>query len=162
MGRSVAPISMSYEARIEELGLTVPPAPAPGGNYVPTMKVGNLVYTAGTICIQNGEMTHTGQVGGERTIEEGYEGAKICALNLLAAIRAEVGSLDKIDHFVSVSGYVNGVSGFPDSPAVINGTSDLLLEVFGDAGKHVRAAVSVAGLPKNSTVEVQCVVAIKE
>ncbi|MGB0371240.1 MAG: RidA family protein [Opitutales bacterium] len=153
---------MSYEARIQELGLEVPPAPAPGGNYVPTMKVGNLVYTAGTICIQNGEMTHTGQVGGERTIEEGYEGAKVCALNLLAAIRAAVGSLDKVDHFVSVSGYVNGVSGFPDSPAVINGTSDLLLDIFGDAGKHVRAAVSVAGLPKNSTVEVQCVVAIKE
>ena len=153
---------MSYEARIKELGLKVPPAPAPGGNYVPTKRVGNLVYTAGTICIRNGEMTHEGQVGGERTIEEGYEGAKVCALNLLAAIRAEIGSLDNVDQFVSVSGYVNGVSGFPYSPAVINGTSDLLLEIFGDAGQHVRAAVSVAGLPKNSTVEVQCVVAIKE
>ena len=153
---------MSYEARIEELGLEIPPPPAPGGNYVPTKRIGNLVYTAGAICVQNGAMTHLGQVGGERTIEEGYEGAKVCALNLLAAIRAEIGSLDKIDQFVSVSGYVNGVSGFPDSPAVINGTSDLLLEIFGDAGQHVRAAVSVAGLPKNSTVEVQCVVAIKE
>lgn len=153
---------MSYEARIEELGLEIPPAPAPGGNYVPTMRVGNLVYTAGTICIKDGQMTHEGQVGGERTIEEGYAGAQVCALNLLAAIRAEVGSLDNIDHFVSVSGYVNGVSGFADSPAVVNGTSDLLLKIFGDAGQHVRAAVAVAGLPKNSTVEVQCVVAVKE
>ena len=153
---------MSYEARIQELGLEIPAAPAPGGNYVPTKKIGNLVYTAGAICVQNGAMTHVGQVGGERTIEEGYEGAKVCALNLLSAIKAEIGSLDNIEEFVSVSGYVNGVSGFPDSPAVVNGTSDLLLEIFGDAGKHVRAAVSVAGLPKNSTVEVQCVVAIKE
>ncbi|MEM7673354.1 MAG: RidA family protein [Verrucomicrobiota bacterium] len=153
---------MSFESKIKDLQLEIPPPPAPGGNYVPTMRVGNLVYTAGAICIRDGEMTHVGQVGGERTIEDGYEGAKVCALNLLAAIRAEIGSLDKVDHFVSVSGYVNGVSGFPDSPAVVNGTSDLLLEIFGDAGKHVRAAVSVAGLPKNSTVEVQCVVAIKE
>ncbi|MCH2154796.1 MAG: RidA family protein [Opitutales bacterium] len=153
---------MSYEAKISELGLTLPGKPAPGGNYISATRVGNLVYTAGAICVVDGKFTHLGQVGAERTIEEGYEGAKVCALNLLAAIKGEIGSLEKIARFISVSGYVNGISGFSESPAVINGASDLLVEVFGDAGRHVRAAVTVAGLPKNSTVEIQCVVEVKD
>lgn len=152
---------MSAEAKLVELGLTVPPPPSPGGNYLPFVRVGNLLYLAGTICIQNGQMTHTGQVGAGQTIETAYQGARVCALNLLAAIRAAAGSLDNVQRFVTVTGYVNAVAGFPDSPAIVNGASDLFVAVFGDAGRHARAAVSVAGLPRNSTVEIQAVVELR-
>jgi enamine deaminase RidA (YjgF/YER057c/UK114 family) len=103
-------------------------------------------------------MTHTGQVGAAHNVQSAYEGARVCALNLLAAIKSATGDLAAVKRFITVTGYVNAVSGFADSPAVINGASDLLVAVFGDAGKHARAAVAVAGLPKNSTVEVQAVV----
>lgn len=146
------------ESKLEELGLTLPNPPSPGGNYVPHKQVGNLVYLAGVICIQNGELTHAGQVGAEQTIETGYEAAKVCALNALAAIKGAVGSFDKLREIVYMSGYVNAVSGFDSSPLVINGASDLFIKLFGEKGMHARAAVAVAGLPKNATVEIQLVV----
>ncbi len=152
---------MSVESKLAQLGLELPPTPAAGGNYLPTVQTGQLLYCAGTICSWKGEMTHTGQVGKEQTVDTGYESAKICALNTLANIKAALGSLDRVARFVFVGGYVNAVSGFADSPAVINGASDLFVAVFGDAGKHARAAVAVAGLPKNSTTEVQVVVEVK-
>ena len=153
---------MDPEAKIVELGLTLPGAPAAGGNYLPFVRTGNLLYCAGTISVQNGEMTHVGQVGDTQTIEAGYESAKICALNTLANLKAAVGSLSKIKRLVYVGGYVNAVSGFADSPAVINGASDLFIEVFGEAGRHARAAVAVAGLPKDSTVEIQVVAEVMD
>lgn len=153
---------MTPEARLNELGLKLPQLPAPGGNYLPFVRVGNLLYLAGTICTHEGKMTHTGQVGAEQTVASAYEGAKICGLNLLAAVAAGAGSLSKVRRFVTVAGYVNAVSGFAESPAVINGASDLFVAVFGDSGKHARAAVAVAGLPKNSTVEVQAVVELTD
>jgi enamine deaminase RidA (YjgF/YER057c/UK114 family) len=153
--------TMTPETKLAELGLELPPTPAAGGNYLPTVRTGNLLYCAGTISSWKGEMTHTGQVGKEQTVQTGYESAKICALNTLANIQAAVGSLDQVARFVFVGGYVNAISGFADSPAVINGASDLFVAVFGDAGKHARAAVAVAGLPKNSTTEVQVVVELK-
>lgn len=152
---------MNPEAKLAELGLKLPAAPAAGGNYLPTVRTGNLLYCAGTICSLDGQMTHTGQVGKEQTVQTGYESARICALNTLANIKAAAGSLDKVAKFVFVGGYVNAISGFADSPAVINGASDLFVALFGDAGKHARAAVAVAGLPKNSTTEVQVVVELK-
>lgn len=152
---------MNPEAKLAELGLKLPAAPVSGGNYVPTVRVGNVLHCAGTISAFDGQMTHTGQVGVEQTVQTGYESAKICALNTLANIKAALGSLDRVARFVYVGGYVNAVSGFADSPAVINGASDLFVAVFGDAGKHARAAVAVAGLPKNSTVEVQVIVEVK-
>jgi enamine deaminase RidA (YjgF/YER057c/UK114 family) len=121
-----------------------------------------LLYCAGTISSLNGQMTHSGQVGKEQTVQAGYDSAKICALNTLANIKAATGSLEKVARVVFVSGYVNAVSGFADSPAVINGASDLFVALFGEAGKHARAAVAVTGLPKNSTTEVQVVVELKE
>lgn len=139
---------MDPEAKLVELGLTLPGAPAAGGNYLPFVRTGNLLYCAGTISVQNGEMTHVGQVGAAQTVEAGYESAKICALNTMANLKAAVGSLSKIKRLVYVGGYVNAVAGFADSPAVINGASDLFIEVFGEAGRHARAAVAVAGLPK--------------
>ena len=152
---------MTPEAKLAELGLKLPATPAAGGNYLPTVRTGNLLYCAGTICAVDGQMTHVGQVGREQTIQTGYDSARICALNTLANIKAAVGSLEKIEKFVFVGGYVNAISGFADSPAVINGASDLFVALFGDAGKHARAAVAVAGLPKNSTTEVQVVVELK-
>lgn len=149
------------EAKLKEMGLSLPELAAAAGSYVPTVRTGNLLFCAGTISVSNGRITHVGAVGKEQTVESGYESAKVCALNTLANIKAAVGSLDRVVRVVSVSGFVNAVSGFSDSPAVINGASDLFVAVFGEAGKHARAAVAVCGLPKNSTVEIQVVVEIK-
>jgi enamine deaminase RidA (YjgF/YER057c/UK114 family) len=152
---------MNPEANLAALGLTLPNPPAAAGSYVPTVRTGNLLYCAGTICMVAGQMTHTGQVGKEQTVLTANKSAEICALNTLANIKAAVGSLDQVARIVFVSGFVNAVDGFTDSPAVINGASDLFLKVFGDAGKHARAAVAVNGLPKGSTTEVQVVVELK-
>jgi enamine deaminase RidA (YjgF/YER057c/UK114 family) len=146
------------EKKLADLGLTLPPAPAPAGNYLPYRISGNTLYLAGAIAIQDGKMTHTGSVGDSQTIESGYAAARVCALNTLACIKAALGSLDRVSQFLLVNGYVNAVPGFADSPKVINGASDLLGEVFGDKGKHARAAVAVAGLPNDSTVEIQTIV----
>jgi enamine deaminase RidA (YjgF/YER057c/UK114 family) len=152
---------MSAETRLAELKLKLPAPPATAGSYVPTVRTGNLLFCAGTICSLDGQMTHTGQVGREQTVQTGYESARVCALNTLANIKAATGSLDAVQRVVLVSGFVNAVSGFGDSPAVINGASDLFVQVFGEAGKHARAAVAVAGLPRHSTTEVQVVVELK-
>jgi enamine deaminase RidA (YjgF/YER057c/UK114 family) len=152
---------MNPEAKLAALGLTLPNPPAAAGSYVPTVRTGNLLYCAGTICMVNGQMTHTGQVGKEQTIETGAKSAEICALNTMANIKAAVGSLDQVARIVFVSGFVNAIDGFADSPAVINGASDLFVKVFGEAGKHARAAVAVNGLPKGTTTEIQVVVELK-
>lgn len=153
---------MKPEAKLAELGLTLPNPPAAAGSYVPTVRTGNLLFCAGTICMIDGKMTHTGQVGKEHTIESGAKAAEICALNTLANIKAAVGSLDKVARIVMLNGFVNAVDGFSDSPAVINGASDLFLKVFGEAGKHARAAVATNGLPKGTTTEIQVIVELKD
>ena len=152
---------MSPEARLTELGITLPTPPAAAGSYVPTVRTGNLLYCAGTVALWNGQLTHAGQVGKEQTVETARKSAEVCVLNTLANIRAAVGSLDRVARIVFVSGYVNAVDGFTESPAVINGASDLLVQVFGEAGRHARAAVAVNGLPRGSTTEVQVVAELK-
>ncbi len=152
---------MNPESKLVELGLTLPTPPAAAGSYVATVRTGNLLYCAGTISMLDGKMTHVGQVGKEQTIEAAKKSAEICALNTLANIKAALGSLDQVARVVMVNGFVNAVDGFADSPAVINGASDLFVAVFGQAGKHARAAVAVNGLPRGSTVEVQVVVEVK-
>lgn len=149
---------MSFEEQLKKLGLELPSPPPAAGNYVPAVRAGDLLFLSGALCMRDGAMTHTGPAGQDHDIASAAEGARVCALNLLANIRAAVGSLDKVRRVVSVSGFVYGVPGFSDSPAVINGASDLFAEVFGKAGRHSRAAVAVTGLPKNSTVEVQAIV----
>ncbi len=153
---------MSPEARLAELGLALPQPPAAAGSYVPTVRTGNLLYCAGTIAVFDGQQTHVGQVGREQTVESAQQAARICALNTLANLKAALGSLEKVTRIVFVSGFVNAVDGFADSPAVINGASDLLVRVFGEAGKHARAAVAVNGLPRGSTVEVQVVAEVRD
>ncbi|WP_414661561.1 RidA family protein [Horticoccus sp. 23ND18S-11] len=148
---------MNPEAKLAELGLTLPTPPAAAGSYVPTVRTGNLLFCAGTIAVFNGQQTHVGQVGREQTIETAKKAAEVCILNTLANIKAAVGSLDRVSRIVMVTGFVNAVDGFADSPSVINGASDLLVKVFGEAGKHARAAVAVNGLPRGTTVEVQVV-----
>jgi enamine deaminase RidA (YjgF/YER057c/UK114 family) len=152
---------MGAETRLRELGIVLPEGPAAGGNYVPAKTVGELVYLSGVISIGPLGVV-TGTVGLDRTLEEGYAAARLCGLAQLAAIRRHVGAagLDEIAEVVSLNGYVNAVAGFGDSPKVINGASDLLIEVFGETGRHVRAAVGVSALPRNALVEVQMVVRI--
>src|SRR5476651_1515767 len=145
---------MNPEAKLAELGLALPNPPSVAGSYVPTVRTSNLLFCAGTICLLNGQMSHTGQVGKEQTVETAKKSAEVCALNTLANIKAAVGSLDRVARIVFVSGFVNAVDGFSDSPAVINGASDLFVKVFGEAGKHARAAVATNGLPCNMMVEV--------
>jgi len=152
---------MNPEAKLAELGLTLPSPPAAAGSYVPTVRTGNLLYCAGTISALNGQVTHVGQVGKEQTVATANKSAEICALNTLANIKAAVGSLDQVARIVFVSGFVNAVDGFTESPAVINGASDLFVKIFGEAGKHARAAVAVNGLPRGSTTEIQVVVELK-
>jgi enamine deaminase RidA (YjgF/YER057c/UK114 family) len=150
---------MSAEKRLLELGIVLPEPSAAGGNYVPAKTVGDLVFLSGVISAGPDGLV-TGKCGAGKTIEEGYAAARLCGLAQLAAIRRQVGSLDEIAEVVSVNGYVNAAEGFPDSPKVVNGCSDLLVEVFGESGKHVRAAVGVSALPRNALVEVQMVVRI--
>jgi enamine deaminase RidA (YjgF/YER057c/UK114 family) len=128
---------------------------------VPTVRTGNLLFCAGTICLVNGQMTHTGPVGREQTVETAQRAAEICALNALASIKAAAGSLEQVARIVFVNGFVNAFDGFADSPAVINGASDLFVRVFGEVGKHARAAVAVNGLPRGSTTEIQVIVELK-
>jgi enamine deaminase RidA (YjgF/YER057c/UK114 family) len=151
----------AIETKLAALNITLPAPAAPGGSYLPFRLHGNTLILAGVISSFNGQMTHVGQVGREHTIETAREAAKICALNVLTNLKLALGSLDRVEAFLYVGGYVNGVSGFADAPAVINGASDLFVELFGDAGRHARAAVAVAGLPKNATVEIQVTVAVK-
>lgn len=152
---------MNPEAQIIALGLELPTPPVPGGNYLPFRRVDRLVYLAGVIsCNSNGE-EWIGQVGAERSIEDGIQAARLCALNAIATMRTVTGSLDDVEQIVSVSGYVSAIPGYGKSPSVINGASDLFVEVFGEAGRHARAAVSVAGLPRNATAEIQVVFQLK-
>ncbi|MDQ8193333.1 RidA family protein [Coraliomargarita sp. SDUM461004] len=145
------------DQRLAELGIELPSAPAPAGSYVPAIQVGNLLYLSGAICLVNGEMTHTGKVGESRDIAYAQAAARVCALNLLAVAKAHLGDLDKVAQIVQLNGFVNGVPGFADSPIVINGASDLLVDILAERGSHTRAAVAVTGLPKDSTVEIQAV-----
>ncbi len=147
------------EARLVEHGIVLPAPPAAGGNYVAARTVGHMVYLAGVIST-NSNGVIAGTVGLNRSTEEGYMAARACGLTQLAVLRKHLGSLDLIKNIVSVSGYVNAVPGFPDSPKVINGASDVLIEVLGEDGRHVRAAVGVSALPRNALVEIQMTVEI--
>ena len=136
--------------------LFCPRCPA-GGNYLPAKTIGQIVYLAGVISIHGEVITGTGP---GRTVEEGYAAARSCALVQLAVLQRHLGSLDAVKSIVSVNGYVNAVAGFQDSPKVINGASDLFVEIFGEAGRHVRAAIGVSALPRNALVELQMTVEV--
>ncbi len=152
---------MSIKEKLDALGLTLPTAAAPVAAYVPAVKTGNLVFTAGQLPVVDGKLVLTGKVGSDVTPEDAKKMAEICALNALAAISL-VADIDQIEKIVRVGGFVNGAPEFVAIPAVINGASELLIKIFGDVnGKHARTAVGVAELPLNAPVEVEMVVQLK-
>ena len=152
---------MSVKEKLAEIGLTLPIAAAPVAAYVPAVKTGNLVFTAGQLPIVDGKVVITGKVGAEVTPEQAKDMAQICALNALAAISL-VADIDQIERIIRVGGFVNGVPGFVAIPQVVNGASELLIKLFGEVnGKHARTAIGVAELPLNAPVEVEIVVQLK-
>ncbi|MCU1595300.1 MAG: LysR family transcriptional regulator [Frankiales bacterium] len=150
---------MSALARLEELGLTLPPVVPPVAAYVPAVRTGSLVYTSGQLPMAGGSMAHTGLVGGPVSPQDAASLARVCALNALAAIDALVG-LDSVVRVVKVVGFVASAPGFTGQPGVVNGASELFGEVFGDAGVHARSAVGVAALPLDAPVEVEVIVEV--
>lgn len=151
---------MGAEAKLAEMGITVPEVVPPVAAYVPTVRTGNLVFTAGQLPARDGEMLAIGKVGGAVTQDQGYDCARQCALNALAAVKAEIGSLDAVTRIVKVGVFVASTPDFTGQPQVANGASELLAEVFGDAGKHARSAVGVPVLPLDVPVEVELVVEV--
>jgi enamine deaminase RidA (YjgF/YER057c/UK114 family) len=143
------------EARLAELGIALPQPAAPAGAYVPYVISGNLVFVAGQVTLDNGEITYKGRLGDTISVDDGYAAARLCGLNLLAQVRgACAGDLDRVKRVVRLGGFVNSTADFTDQPKVINGASDLMVEVFGDAGRHARAAVGAPSLPLGVAVEV--------
>jgi enamine deaminase RidA (YjgF/YER057c/UK114 family) len=151
---------MQVEARLKEMGVTLPPAVKPVANYVPAVSTGNLVFLSGHGPFRDDGSLITGKVGSELTTEQGYEAARRIAIGLLGSLKAEIGSLDKVTRVVKLLGLVNCTPEFTDQPKVINGASDFLVEVFGDKGKHARSAVGTNALPLNIAVEIEMIVEI--
>lgn len=150
---------MNIAQRLEELGLTLPSVVPPVASYVPAVSANGFAYTSGQLPMVDGAMPHIGKVGAEVSPEDAQADARQCALNALAAIEAEIGSLDRVTRVVKVVGFVASAEGFRGQPGVVNGASDLLGEVFGDDGRHARSAVGVAELPLGAPVEVELIVA---
>lgn len=153
---------MSVEARLQELGIVVPEAPKPVAAYVPFVRSGDLVFTSGQIAVEGGQLKYKGKVGKELTPEEGYQAARLCAINTLSVLKSAVGSLDKIAQIVKVVVFVNSAPGFTGQPAVANGASELYQQVFGQAGVHARSAVGAPELPLDTATEVEVIARIAE
>src|SRR5699024_7647868 len=149
------------EADLAERGLSLPPVAAPAGAYVPALRVGDQVLTSGQLPFVDGSLPKVGAVGDAVTAEEAYELAGVCALNALAAVKSVIGDLDRIERIVKVTGFVHSASDFTGQPGVVNGASELLGELFGDAGQHVRSAVGVNTLPMGTPVELELTVQVR-
>ncbi len=152
----------TIETELAQLGLELPPAPQPVAAYIPAKRVGELVFVSGQIPFKDGKLVYIGKVGAERTQEEGYECARLCVLNALAAVKALTGSLEAIREIVQLRGFVNCTPEFANQPEVINGASELLVELFGERGRHARAAVGSSSLPRNVTVELELIVRVAD
>jgi enamine deaminase RidA (YjgF/YER057c/UK114 family) len=148
---------VGVEDLLREKGIELPPAPSPVASYVPVVVAGGLAFVAGQGALQDGEVLHPGHVGADVTVQEAQEAARRCALQALAALREELGSLDRVKRIANVTVYVSSADGFTQQPIVANGASDLFIEVFGDQGRHARAAVGVPELPLGLSVEVAVV-----
>jgi enamine deaminase RidA (YjgF/YER057c/UK114 family) len=147
-------VTQSIEARLAELGLELPQPAAPAASYVPLIRVGNMLFVSGQLPSWNGEIRFKGKLGAGVSVEEGQEAARLCALNLLAQVKASCGSLDAVRRCVKLGGFVACTPDFTDQPKVINGASQLMLDVLGDAGRHARFAVGAPALPFDVSVEV--------
>ena len=152
---------MSFEQRLKELGLTLPEVTAPVAAYIQAVQVDKLVYTSGQIPFVKGQLIYKGVVGKDLTLEEGYDAARVCVLNALAAVKSLAGSIDNIERIIRLTGYVNSAAGFTDQPKVMNGASEILLQIFGEEGRHARSAIGVNTLPLGAAVEVELIVKLK-
>ena|SRR4249920_194758 len=154
---------MEVEKKLTALGLTLPPVPTPIANYIPAVRTGNLVFISGhgPVTMVDGKVSYIrGKVGRELTVEQGYEAAKVVTLNILQSLKGVIGDLDKVSRIVKLLGFVNCTEDFPDQPKVINGASDLLVELYGERGRHARSAVGMYQLPFGIAVEIEMVVEV--
>jgi enamine deaminase RidA (YjgF/YER057c/UK114 family) len=151
---------MSYEAKLKDLGLQLPPAPQPVATYIPAVRAGNLLFLSGVLPMRDGQLAFSGKLGRELTVDQGMEAAKLCVLNALAIAKQELGSLDQISRVVKVVGHVASAEGFVQQPQVLNGASDLLVAVFGESGRHARVAVGAAELPRRAPVEIEVILSL--
>lgn len=149
---------MRIEQRLAELGIELPKPPDPVANYIGWRRVGDLLFLGGVVPNVNGVQKYAGKVGSDLTLQDGYQAARLCALNHLAILKAALGDLDRVQYFVKMIGYINAAPGFTDMPDVLNGASDLFVEVFGEAGRHSRAALGVASLHLDFPVETELTV----
>jgi enamine deaminase RidA (YjgF/YER057c/UK114 family) len=152
---------MSLEDKLKEMGIELPVPPAPKGSYVPVVQAGNLCFVSGQLPIKEGRLLAIGSVPNVCSLENAQEGAKICAVNILAQLKAHLGSLDRVKRIVRLNGYVQSDRGFVKQPDVLNGASDFLVAVFGEKGRHTRAAMGVCELPLNATLEIDAVVEVE-
>jgi enamine deaminase RidA (YjgF/YER057c/UK114 family) len=153
---------MEIEKKLNELGFEVPPPPTPVANYIASVQVGNILFVGGNTGTVNGKRKYLGKVGEAVTLEQAYEMAQFCALNHLAFIKAALGDLDRVERVVKVTGYVNVAPGFKDMPKVINGESDLYVKLWGERGRHARAAIGVASLGGDAPVETEVIVQVRD
>jgi enamine deaminase RidA (YjgF/YER057c/UK114 family) len=153
---------MQIEGKLKNMGLALPTPPVPAANYIGCVRVGDLLFVGGNIGRVNGQLKYSGKVGDKVTLEQAYEMARNCALNHLAIIKAALGDLDKVERIVKVLGYVNVAAGFTEMPKVVNGESDLLVQLWGERGQHARAAVGVASLSNEAPVETEVIVQVRE
>lgn len=151
---------MSYESKLKALGLQLPLPPQPVATYILAVRVGDLLFLSGVLPMRDGQLAFSGKLGRDLTAEEGMEAAKLSLLNALAIAKQELGSLDRISRVVKVVGYVASAEGFVQQPQVLNGASDLLVAVFGEAGRHARVAVGAAELPRRAPVEIEMILSI--
>jgi len=149
------------ETRLKELGIELPTPPAPVASYVPYVVSGNLVYVSGQVTIDNGQLKYVGKVGADISLDDGKAAARLCAINVLAQVKAALGDLDKVTRVVRLGGFINSDPKFLDGPKVMNGASDLMVSLFGDKGKHARTTVGVAVLPLDAAVEVEGMFEVK-
>jgi enamine deaminase RidA (YjgF/YER057c/UK114 family) len=152
----------AFERQLAALGLALPPPPKPVATYVPCVQAGDLLFLSGMLPFRDGTLLMQGKLGRELTVEQGYDAAQLALLNALAVVRSHLGTLEKIRQVVRLVGFVASAEGFVQQPAVINGASDLLVQIFGEAGRHARAAVGVGELPLNAPVEIELIVQVLE
>jgi enamine deaminase RidA (YjgF/YER057c/UK114 family) len=168
LGRSIVATGMRenrmdvVEAKLREIGLDLPTTPQPQGRYVPAVRSGHLIFVSGMGPLKDGRIAYVGRVGAELSEQDGYDCARLCALNALAAAKSAVGSLDKVVRVVQLRGFVNSAPGFDRQPEVLNGASELMIAVFGEKGQHARAALGTSVLPRNIAVELEVVLEVRD
>jgi len=155
-------MSSEIDARLETLGITIPDSAAPAANYLPWVRDGDLLYISGQLPFKDGKIAAEGHLGEKLTVEEGQYAAKWCAVNILAQVKAAVGSLDKIEQVIKLGAFVSCAPSFKQHPQVVNGASDFMVDVLGDKGRHARAAVGMSSLPLDAAVEIEAIIRVKD